>query len=166
MIRLIDSAVVLNDPGFSFSKEFDYITTPGVMAEFKDLRSKSIAENALGNGLLKLEEPSSPSVERVNKLASEKGLTRLSKADVSLLALALDFTKGGDEFVLVSDDYSVQNLCKLLGVKFEAILRGKISKAISFRKVCTGCGKEFSPDFEGKECTDCSAPVKALRAKP
>ncbi len=159
MIRLIDSAAVLNDPGFSFTEKANFLTAPLVVDEFRDIRSRHLAENALKNGLLKLREPSEESVEKISSLAAEHGFQKLSKADFSLLALAIELKESGEEFVLVSDDYSVQNFCKLLEIKFESVIRGEIKKTISFSKRCRGCGKQFPASFSGKDCPDCGSRV-------
>ena len=159
MIRLIDSAAVLNDPGFSFTERTNFLTVPLVMDEFRDIRSRHLAENALNNGLLKLREPSPQSVKKISSLAAGHGFQKLSRADLSLLALAIELKESKEKFVLVSDDYSVQNFCKLLGVNFESVIRGEIKKTISFQKRCTGCGKEFQASFAGKDCPDCGSKV-------
>ncbi len=159
MIHLIDSAAVLNNPGFSFSDEHRFITTPLIADEFRDMRSRHLVANALKNDLLLLAEPSKESLVRIKALASEHGFEKLSKPDISLLALALDFKNKGKEFLLISDDYSVQNFAKLLGIKFDSVIRGKIEKTISFKKRCKGCGKQFPGTFPGKECPECGSRI-------
>lgn len=161
MICLIDSAAVLNSPGFSFLGG-NFVTSPLIVDELRDLRSRHLAENALQNKLLFLQEPSPKNVERIQALASEHGFQKLSKADVSLLALALDLKGQKKEFVLVTDDYSVQNFCSLLKIKFDSVIRGKIEKTISFKKVCSGCGKKF-PITTLKKCPDCGSNIKAVK---
>ena len=159
MIQLIDSAAVLNNPGFSFAEGQKFVTVPGVVDELRDMRSRHLAENALQNGLLELLEPSSESVEKIKSLASMHGFSRLSKADLSLLALALDLKQQKKKFVLTTDDYSVQNFCKLLKIRFDSVIRGKISKTISFKKRCRGCGKEFPGSFSSRACPDCGSAI-------
>jgi UPF0271 protein len=163
MIRLIDSAAVLNDPGFSFTEEANFLTVPMVADELRDLRSRHLLENALENDLLKLREPVEGSVEKIRVLAAEHGFQKLSDTDISLLALAFELKESGEEFVLVSDDYSVQNFCKLLEIKFESVIRGKIKKTISFSKRCRGCGKKFPNSFTGANCPDCDSKVASTK---
>lgn len=159
MIQLLDSAAVMNNPGFSFSSEHCFITAPAIVDEFKDMRSRNLADNALRNGLLILQEPSNESAGKIRQLAEKHGFSRLSKADVSLLALALDLKKQRKKFVLLTDDYSVQNFCKLLKIKFDSVIRGKIEKTISFKKLCRGCGRQFPTNFPKKNCPDCGAEI-------
>ena len=164
MIHLIDSAAVLNSEGFSFTNGKDFLTGPLVVDELRDLRSRHMAENALKNGLLRLREPSKESLAKVKGLASEKGFTKLSETDFSLLALALDLKAEEKDFLLITDDFSVQNFCKLLEIKFESVIHGKIGKTISFKKRCTGCGKTFPADYLEKSCPDCSSPIESKKA--
>ena len=182
MLFLLDSSAVLNDFGFSFSQQDTYMTTPLVFAELLDMRSRHLAENALQQGLLRLAEPSPESLESAKKKIYEKGFTRLSAADISLLALGLGKKKEKQKFVLVTDDYSIQNFCRLLGLPFESVIRGRISKPISFRLFCPGCG--FTPaqgpkergktpcfqDLPGpagkaKRCPACGTPMKGKKAE-
>jgi len=164
MITLIDAAAVLNSLGFSFSEEGNFLTVPEVADEFRDVRSRHLVQNALENGLLKLEQPSDASISKIKALASEHGFSRLSNADVSLLALALDLKVKSKKFLLITDDYSVQNFAKLLGIEFDSVIHGKIEKTISFKKVCTDCGKKFSGTFAKKKCPDCGSQIKAKRS--
>ncbi|MAG21881.1 MAG: hypothetical protein CL943_01065 [Candidatus Diapherotrites archaeon] len=163
MIQLLDSAAVLNDEGFYFNSGEDFLTTPLIVDEFRDMRSKNLVANALQNGLLKTREPSQDSTERINALAKEKGFTRLSIPDVSLLALALDLQRENRIFVMLTDDYSIQNFCKVLGFKFNSVIRGKIEKTISFKKRCKGCGRGFPPNVLVTKCPDCGSPVESKR---
>jgi rRNA maturation endonuclease Nob1 len=133
MLYLLDSSAVLNDFGFEFREGERYVTTALAIEEFRDLRSRHLAENALQHGLLKILEPEKESLGLAEKTVSEKGFTRLSKTDLSILALGLDLKKQAKKFVLVTDDYSIQNFCSLLKIPFEPVIRGRISKEISFK---------------------------------
>jgi UPF0271 protein len=134
-----------------------------VADEFRDMRSRNLAANALQNGLLRTREPSEKSLSRVKELAKEQGFTRMSIPDVSLLALALDIQRENRVFFLLTDDYSVQNFCKLLGIRFDSVIRGKIEKTISFRKRCSGCGKTFPAGYSAIKCPKCGSTLETRR---
>jgi len=165
MLYLIDSSAVLNDFGFEFVPENSYLTTPLVMAEFRDMRSRNLAENSLQRGFLKIEDPGNESLHKVGCAIAEKGFTRLSKPDISLLALALDLKSQNREFILVSDDYSIQNFCSVLKIPFESAIRGKIEKEISFRLYCPGCGKGFPANSTERKCPVCGFALKRQKAQ-
>src|SRR3989338_11009094 len=120
MLFLIDSSAVLNDFSFEFRPGHAYITTPIIIGEFRDMRSRLLMENALSQRILSLQEPEKETLEQAGTLVRSKGFDRLSEADLSLLALALDLKKQDRDFILLTDDYSIQNFAKMLKIPFEA----------------------------------------------
>ena len=152
MLYLLDSSAVLNDFGFEFSPEHNYITTSLAVSEFKDLRSRHLMENALQQNLLLIEEPEKESLQSVNETVSKKGFNKLSKTDLSLLALALDLKKQGKKFILITDDFSIQNFAKILEIPFESAMRGEISKTIAFSISYPSCSKTMPAGSKKKKC--------------
>ncbi len=165
MLFILDSSAVLNDFSFQFKEEHSYITTPFAFDELRDLRSRNLAENALQNGLLKIREPSAESIKLVEKKVAEKGFSRLSKTDISLLALGLDLKAGKKKFRLITDDYSIQNFCKLLKIPFESVIRGRIKETISFTPFCPACGKMVKKGQKARNCPVCGSSLIKARAK-
>ncbi|MBI5553209.1 MAG: hypothetical protein HY917_00545 [Candidatus Diapherotrites archaeon] len=123
MRYLIDAAFLLNGPGFE--PGMAYVTTAGIDREFRDSRSRMLVDNAIRLGALKLLEPSSDSLARVNADSLSR---RLSKPDRELAALALDLKNAGEESVVYSDDYSLLNFLKSRGIAFEPVLREGIKR--------------------------------------
>ncbi|MCX6798650.1 MAG: hypothetical protein NTW59_00965 [Candidatus Diapherotrites archaeon] len=164
MLYLLDSSAVLNDFNFNFQREHSYIMAPLAVAELRDLRSKSLADNALQQGLLRIEEPGAASLARIKESVAAEGFSRLSTADISVLALALDLRAAKKRFSLISDDYSVQNFCKLLGIPFAGVIRGKIKDVISFSLRCPACGKTAKKGCREKNCPDCGAGLKTVKS--
>ncbi len=164
MLYLIDSSAVLNDFSFEFKPDQKYITSPLVIDEFKDVRSRHLMENALQQGLLSIGDPSGKNLNYVEDLIAKKGFNKLSKPDISLLALALDLKAEEKEFLLITDDFSIQNFCKTLEIAFEGVMRGKISREITFSVKCSACGKSFETGFKGEKCPDCGSPIRRKQA--
>ncbi|MBN2067800.1 MAG: hypothetical protein JW744_05000 [Candidatus Diapherotrites archaeon] len=163
MLYLLDSSAVFNDFSFEFSEKHNYITTPLAVDEFRDMRSRHLMENALQNSLLTIKEPCPESVQLIKGKIREKGFSKLSGTDISLLALALDLKKGKKRFRLVTDDYSIQNFCKLLKIPFESVIRGRIRETISFKLKCPACNKSLKKGSKARKCPDCGSALK--RAK-
>ncbi len=163
MLYLLDSSAVLNDFGFEFSSKDSYITTPAVLVELRDLRSRHLADNALAQGLLLLQEPEKQNFDHIETLVRSKGFNKLSKPDKSLLALALGLKKQGLEFILVTDDYSIQNFAKILEIPFEAAMRGEIGKTIAFSISCPSCNKVFPTGSNAQKCPVCGSSLKRKR---
>jgi len=163
MLYLIDSSAVLNDFGFQFGDDNDYVTTPLVVAEFKDMRSRNLMENALHSRLLSIQDPSEENLRYVEEITAEKGFRKLSKPDLSLLALALDLKKESKEFLLLTDDYSIQNFCSVLKIPFEGVMRGEITKEISFSLECSACGKTLPSFSKERKCPVCGSSLRRKR---
>ncbi|MCX8174200.1 MAG: hypothetical protein N3F63_06330 [Thermoplasmata archaeon] len=103
--------------------------------------------------------PAEESKGRIRQGAEETGdLLRLSEADIDVLALALEI--GG---VILTDDYSIQNVAKHLGIEYEAVAERGIKEEFHWEYVCTGCRRRY-PDAI-KECPVCGAVVRTKRKK-
>ncbi len=133
MLYVLDASAVLNDFLFSFTPGNEYLVTSGVMGEFKDLRSKQLAENALHNRLLKIAEPTDLFSKRAEELVKKHGFT-LSKQDISILALSMELMEKDMKFEVLTDDYSLQNFLKLLKIPFSGVIHGKIKRVVSLKK--------------------------------
>ena len=126
MTLVLDSAAFINDS--VFEREEDCFTVQDVLDELKDFKSKHLAEAALASGKLKISFVNPVSFALAEKLAEEVGsLNHLSDADLKVVALAIQLNAK-----VVSDDFTVQNLCAHIGLKYEGVLRGVIKKKKKF----------------------------------
>ncbi len=133
MIYILDAAALLNNESFSFDAGNTYFTTSMVLAEWKDFRSRSLAGNAVKNNALMVQDPCPLSIQKTNEKCAESG-TVLDYTDVSVVALAIEFRSRGQKFVVITDDYSVQNVLKKLHIGFVGAAQGEIKKYRSFKK--------------------------------
>jgi len=142
------------DASFFFSElilDGEIFTVPSVVEEIADIRSRCRLEALLASGLSVL-SPSTESVRRVSEAAGETGdITRLSPADVDLLALSLD-----REATTVTDDYAVQNVALMLGVGVKGILQAK-ARPRRWRFRCPGCNRRYS---SAGTCPACGSLLK------
>ncbi len=121
---VMDSAVILNNFNFSFSPKEKYFTSNEVLDEMIDLRSRELVKAGLKQGFIEVKTPSRKALELVERAAKELMVERrLSKADKSILALALDL-----KLPLLSDDYQVQKVCLKLKIEFDSVFRKNISE--------------------------------------
>lgn len=81
---------------------------------------------------------------------------RLSEADVDVLAVALG--AGGE---VATDDYTVQNLARRLGVPVRPVQMRGITQEYRFVPRCTGCRRVL--DAPADECPVCGSPVRMVR---
>lgn len=116
---VMDSAMILNDFNFFFSKDKKYYTTAEVVEEIKDFRSRQILQQGFYEGVLEIKIPSQDSLKKVEKAAQKHNLlSRLSDTDKSITALALDLG-----IPLISDDQAIHRICLELKIAFETVIR-------------------------------------------
>ena len=134
-----------------FHAEGDLFTVPPVVDELKDIRAKGNFEKWCARGL-RVQSPTGESRKRVISVAAAtKDVTVISAADRDLLALALDL--GAD---LHTDDFAIQNIALVLGVKTTPILQRK-ARRVHWKYRCSGCGRYAEQDGE---CPVCGAAIK------
>jgi UPF0271 protein len=113
---VLDASAIINCFPFQFEEGKQYFTVPLVLDEFKDFRSRAVAQSGIDQGFLKVFSPSDESVSTVRKA---DGKNALSQADLEVLALA--FEKKQE---LWTDDKALQRTARKLGVKCKPIIHG------------------------------------------
>ncbi len=153
-VYVIDSSAI-----FQRKAVYDYmVTVPEVAAEILD--EDSLLYFSVKN--LKVEEASEESLKEIIEAAKKTGdIHKLSNTDLKVLAKALDEIKKGNDVVLVTDDYAIQNVAMKLGIKFEGIVQDQISKEYKWVKVCRGCGRKIDTDV----CPICGSEAVIRRVK-
>jgi UPF0271 protein len=143
-VFIIDTSALLSGKPLHM-QEGMMMTTPGVSAELRpggrDFRA---FEFLIEKGLL-VESPSKKSLQLVKKTAEQTGdALRLSSADTELLALAVDLRDDvTKDPVLITDDYSIQNVATTLGLQYQNISEKKITQKFKWACRCPGCGKQL-----------------------
>jgi endoribonuclease Nob1 len=138
-----------------------WATTPEASAEIQPggADARRLA-NWIASGL-EVRDASPGSLQTVRQAATKAGnLGRLSEADVSLAALALDL-----QAILVTDDYTLLDVARRLNVPTQTVNTQGIEGTVDFRPRCTGCGRWFDAMPKREECTVCGSPVKLKPAK-
>ncbi|MDI9644937.1 MAG: nucleotide-binding protein [Candidatus Verstraetearchaeota archaeon] len=135
--------------------------TPGVEAELSAGRTKSTMELSLASGSLKIRAPKPDFVTVVKARASSTGdLSVLSETDLEVVALALELDNDGREVVVVSDDYSLQNLCTLLSIEFKPMVTKGISQEFWWLLYCPACGATYEQKKGTTTCQICGHLLK------
>lgn len=152
---VLDTSLLLG--GKEPPRDASWATTPEAAAEIspggKDARRYD-GWIAVG---LQVRSASSDSRDKVEETALAAGnLGRLSDADLSLLALALELPG-----TLVTDDHTMLDVALRLSVPTRTVNSSGIAGTLDFRPRCTGCGRWFDAMPKREECTVCGSPVKA-----
>jgi UPF0271 protein len=108
--------------------------------------------------------PSVESVQKIKKISTITGdIGRLSEVDIELLALALDIKKKKDKPIIVTDDYSIQNVSYELKIDYANISEPGITKKFIWITRCRGCGKRFKENIT--KCPICGSETKKIIVK-
>jgi len=152
--RVLDASALLTGRQFPG----DLLTVPGVLRELHRHGMTPQLEAVLGTQV-RVVTPEAAALERVRAASESTGdAHRLSPTDRELLALALE-----EEATLVSDDYSIQNLARTLGVPYEPVLTPGIRETWTWTYRCTGCGRTW-PEWH-EECPICGAALRTAHAR-
>ncbi len=127
--------------GIPLSLPGKHYTTPEIIKEVKDRHSKRLLEFSLVSDRLEIIEAPPEIVSEIASKAGEVGeLHRLSRADISILALAYWLKNRSYDVILVTDDYSVQNIALHLKLVFMAVKTIGVKKMRKYEVYCPNCG--------------------------
>jgi UPF0271 protein len=151
---------VLDSSALFYGKDvpagFECVITPGVVRELEKEEMGERLELLLATRI-RVVSPSERSVKKVAEKAKETGdVRRLSRTDVEVVALALELG-----YELISDDYSVQNVARVLGVPCRGMEQRGIREVFRWQAKCKGCGKVFDADVH--ECDVCGSETRTKR---
>lgn len=156
-VYILDASGLIN--GF-YSKDSLNIMTSSTINEIKDINTEILLNNCINESIIRIEDVNYYDDEEINNVLLSSGdLMRLSSTDKDIIALALKHQKEGDEVITVTDDYSMQNALKLLGLKYKSVRTKGIKKVIQWKRICKGCRKEYPSDTTLEECDICGSPL-------
>ena len=85
----------------------------------------------------------------------------LSKIDVGLIAIALELMKTTDnEIIVYTNDYSMENLCSVLYLRFKTLFKNGIKSKIYFEVYCPYCKIIYKSEDLNKNCERCGLKLK------
>jgi endoribonuclease Nob1 len=138
-------------------------TTPENVEEVHSKSAKGILQMALKTGRMKLRSPSQASINKVKEVSKKTGdYTNLSEIDLKVIALSLDFQNENWQAILMTDDYSMQNIAAALNIEYKAVTEAGIRSQLRWKLVCIGCGKEWKEEADKnlKKCDICGTKLK------
>lgn len=122
------------------------VTTPDVISEVSNERTRSL----IALSKINVWQATPEHYRKVKDAARGTGDNNMSRADISVLALCLTIVADGNEAILLSDDFAVENVASRLGIKARPLMTGGIKTAAEWIFFCPACGKKYS-----KQRTDC-----------
>lgn len=160
-IFILDTSAVLSGKPIDM-KNSTTATTPKISDELKPSGRNYQAFQYLKEKGLCILTPSNESIKEIDRTAIETGdIGRLSGADKELLALALDLKKEGEKHpIILTDDYSIQNVAYVLKIEYENISEPGITKKFKWISRCRGCGRRYEENIS--KCPICGTKTKKI----
>ncbi|MFY9637499.1 MAG: ribonuclease VapC [Methanobacterium sp.] len=162
-VFVLDASAIIG--GFS-SKESQNFITASVISEIKDFKSKIYLESAIEDGSITIMEPESVDIKNVTEVIMKSGdILRLSDEDIGLVALAFKLKRNQKDPLVVTDDYSMQNVLKIVGIPYRSVITEGINEVYGWIKICKGCKKKYPPEYIFDECEICGTRIIKKRIK-
>lgn len=162
-VFVLDSSGIIG--GF-LSVKFPNYTTSQVVMEIKDIKSQLFLQDALENKQITIKEPSFQDIDGVEKVITRSGdLLRLSDVDKGVIALAMTLKRDNLLPTVVTDDYSIQNVLKIMEIPFKSVLTKGIEDVVGWIKFCKGCKKTYPSNYTGTDCEICGSPISRKRTR-
>jgi UPF0271 protein len=116
---------------------------------------------AIENRKLKVRSPKSSVFQEILEASRKIGDMRyLSEADLQVLALALELKGRGLSPVIVTDDYSIQNVANKIDVEFTSLMTFGIKFRFKWILYCPACYRKYPSDYKFKVCEVCGTELK------
>jgi len=162
-VYVLDASAIIG--GFSLKESQNFITA-SVISEIKDFKSKLYLESAIEDGSITIIEPESVDIKNVSDIIIKSGdVLRLSDVDKNLVALAFKLKREHKNPLVVTDDYSMQNVLKIVGMPYRSVLTEGINEIYGWVKICKGCKRKYPPEYVFDECEICGTRIIKKRIK-
>ncbi|WP_297980097.1 ribonuclease VapC [uncultured Methanobrevibacter sp.] len=160
---VLDASAFIN--GFEPKTKYNF-TVSEITDEVKDLKSRIMLNQAIDEGKIIIREVSDDFLIELDRIIADSGDDlRLSEPDKNLLALALSLLDEGKNIKVVTDDYSMQNVLKILEIPYSSIITDGIKGVYNWVKTCEGCKKEYPSDYPYEDCEICGSRIFKRRIK-
>lgn len=124
---------------------------------------------AVENRKLKVESPHEAFWNQIKAAANAVGDEYcLSETDLQILALAQQLKAQGFSPLIVTDDYSIQNVADQLGMESASQVTFGIRFRLQWVRYCPACHRIYSANYKTSQCEICGTDLKRkpIRKKP
>lgn len=145
-----------------FSIEGELFTSPAVKEEIVENSMSGVRfRTAVESGKLKVKMPSEAFIDRTKSSATVIGDKHLlSETDIQVLALALELRTRGSSPLIVTDDYSMQNVANQIGIEFASLATFGIRLRLQWLRYCPACYRRYPTDSKTGICEICGTKLK------
>jgi UPF0271 protein len=160
IIYIFDTGAFIKGMDVNSLQDFRCYTTDGVLSEIKNDFIKQRVNLAIQARNLHIAAPDLESVQKIKDIAGKTGdLPFLSTTDVDVLALALDLMQTSESVLLITDDYSIQNVASKISIHTSSFLQKGINDFIQWQIYCPVCKNIYTEPLSPL-CTSCGATLK------
>ncbi len=119
-------------------------------------------ELAIETGKLVVKKSKDKYINIVEEKSKSTGTTKvLSKNDISLMGLVLELMDTyPEDIMLYTNDYSMENLCTMLKIRFKPLYKKGIEERMYFEVYCPYCKTLHNPEDLYKKCERCGLQLK------
>ena len=143
----------MNVSALKFPPNSTIILTSALVDEIKGRIAQSLFSIIASQYSVRISDPLLKYSQLVEKKVKEIGEEKLSKADISLLAIAVQYNDKEKKLCVLSKDYSVCNVGQFLGIKIDHLANKRNFQSRNYTYKCKGCNITFKEFFES--CQDC-----------
>ncbi|MCJ7614260.1 hypothetical protein MUO71_05805 [Candidatus Bathyarchaeota archaeon] len=116
---------------------------------------------AVENGKVSILKPKDSFFQEIREASKKVGDMRyLSEADMQVLALALELKSRGSTPLIVTDDYSIQNVANKIDVEFTSLMTFGIKFRFKWILYCPACYRKYPSDYKSQVCEVCGTELK------
>jgi len=116
---------------------------------------------AIEQGRVKLKTPTNKFMNMIEEYSIKMGDSLfLSDVDKNVLALAKELMEEGHNTVLLSDDYSIQNVADGLRLEYFSLSTLGIRHRYDWEQYCPACHKVYIQDHKREICEICGTKLK------
>lgn len=153
----------------AFIAGFDPLAVPEKQYTVPEVKKELIAGSmpwmrfnaAIENRKLMIRNPKSSVLQEILEASRKVGDMRyLSEADLQVLALALELKGRGLSPLIITDDYSIQNVANKIDVEFTSLLTFGIKFRFKWILYCPACYRKYPPDYKFNICEVCGTTLK------
>jgi UPF0271 protein len=116
---------------------------------------------AIENKKLTVRSPKDSFFQEIQEASRKIGDIRyLSEADFQVLALSLELKGKGLSPMIITDDYSIQNVADKVDVEFRSLMTFGIKFRFKWILYCPACFRKYPSDYKFKCCEVCGTELK------
>ncbi|MFX1564685.1 MAG: NOB1 family endonuclease [Promethearchaeota archaeon] len=160
LIFVIDTSAIFHRDRFT-AENIQLATTSLIEKEMEQKGLKETVALLKATDKLRIIDPTPSALKQVKETAAQLGdLQYLSDPDLHLLALAVDLHAQNLHAVILSDDYSIQNVAQRLSLEFKSASTSGIREVINWETYCSACGHKEPKRTQEKICPICGTALK------